>query len=238
MLVDFFKRWTDRPRHSLEESPSAWRPTPIKVGDQTLYEQPLIVFDLETSGLDLQHDTVVALGAVRIADQAIPLGRHLEHVLSVDTPLKPDSQLLHGYSQTDLHNGTAPQVALRELLNYGEGCIWLAFHAEFDRHMLDRALRQHLGIKFQHPLFDVAALAPMLFPEHARPDGGLDHWAQVFGLGTIARHAAAADALLTAEIMLILMEAAHAQGFHTWRQLSEAVQRWRRSRDSIDGPMF
>lgn len=238
MLADFFKRWIDRPRQSMEALPSVWHPAPIKVGDQTLYEQPLIVFDLETSGLDLQHDTVLALGAVHIVDQAIPLGRHMEHVLRVDTQLKPDSQLLHGYSQTDLQNGTAPQVALQELLHYGEGCIWLAFHAEFDRRMLDRALRQHLGIKFQYPLFDVAALAALLFPDHARPDGGLEHWAQVFGLVTIARHSAAADALLTAEIMLILMEAAHARGFHTWRQLSEAVKHWRRDRDSIDGPMF
>lgn len=216
----------------------ALAPSPVIPGNQDILEHPLVVFDLETSGLDVGRDAVLSLGAVRIEGGAIPLAGHLDRVLRVDARLKPDSQLMHGLSQDDLRRGADPAAALAELLAYGGGRIWLAFHAEFDRRMLDRALRQHLGSGFGHPLFDVAALAPMLFPEHDRRDAGLDHWAGIFGLATPARHTAAGDAQLTAEIALVLLHEARRQGLRTWGGLAGALRQWERRRAARGGPMF
>jgi len=212
-------------------------PPAIVPGDQAVLHHPVIVFDLETSGLDMQHDTVLSVGAVRIENNAIPLADHIDAVLRVDAPLKPDSQLMHGLSREDLLRGEPAADALLELLAYGEGCIWLAFHAGFDRRMLDRALRLHLGIGFDQTVFDIAALAPMLFPEHDRPDAGLDHWARSFGLSTASRHTAAGDAMLTAEIALVLLHQAHRCGLETWKQLADALRQWERRLAAAGGPM-
>ena len=210
----------------------------VFAGNQSVLEQPLLVFDLETSGLDLQRDTVLSIGAVRIEHNAIPLTGHVDHVLQTDVSLKADSQLLHGLSREDLKQGAAPAEALRHLLDYGAGCIWLAFHAGFDQRMLDRAMRHHLNIGFRQTLFDIATLAPMLFPEHHVPTSSLDHWAKCLGLDSTARHSAVADAMLTAEITLILLHQAQQQGLHTWQQLAGAARRWRQIQDSSPGPLF
>lgn len=233
-----FKRWVDRLRKQpLSHLPVAMAP-PLVPGEQPVLEQPLIVFDLETSGLDLRRDIVLSLGAVRIEGNAIPLGGQLDRILRVETRLKPDSQLVHGLLQEDLQAGTDPETALCELLAYGNGCIWLAFHAEFDRRMLDRALQRYFGVGFDQTVFDVAALAPMLFPDFARLDAGLDHWADAFGLSTQARHTAAGDALLTAEIMLVLLQEAQRRGLHNWKRLADALREWNHRRASPGGPLF
>lgn len=205
-------------------------------GEQALHEQPVIVFDLETSGLNLRRDVVLSLGAVRIERGTIPLAGQLDCVLRVKASLNPHSQLVHGLRQEDLQAGMEPRRALLQLLDYGAGCIWLAFHAEFDRRMLERALQQHLGLRHMLPVLDVAALAPMLFPQHARLDGGLDHWASVFGLSASARHSAVSDAMLTAEITLILLCEAQRQGLHNWGQLAGALRQWQ-GRQSTDNSM-
>lgn len=212
--------------------------SPIVPGAQSVLQHPLLVFDLETSGLDLRHDTVLSIGAVRVEDNAIPLAGHIDQVLRVETPLKRDSQLLHGLSQDDLAHGRPAADVLQALLDYGDGCIWLAFHAGFDQHMLDRALHRHLRCRFRQTLFDVATLAPMLYPAHHVRGAGLDHWSRVLGLDTPARHNAAGDALLTAELVLILMNQAHRQGMQTWKTLADAMRRWRTQQDGAQGPMF
>lgn len=213
-------------------------PAPVTPGGQLILQQPLLILDLETSGLDMRRDTVLSIGAVRIEDNAIPLAGHIDAVLQVDASLKQDSQLLHGLSPQDLQQGRPAAAALRELLAYGEGCIWLAFHAGFDRRMLERALRKHLNCGFRQPIFDVAALACMLYPELEIADAALDDWAKAFGLDTSARHSAAADALLTAEITLVLLHQAERQGLRTWKQLADVLHQWRLRQDSSSGPMF
>lgn len=213
-------------------------PPPVTPGDQPILEQPLLVFDLETSGLNMQRDQVLAIGAVRIEHNAIALAGHIDSVLQVEASLKPDSQLLHGLSQEDLQRGQPAAPVLQDLMRYGTDCIWLAFHAGFDQDMLDRALRRHLGVGFQQTLFDIATLAPMLFPQHQQRDAGLEHWAHIFALDTSARHSAAADALLSAELALVLLCEAQRQGLTTWQQLAHAQRQWRQRQDGAQGPMF
>lgn len=216
----------------------AWRlhalPVPLEPAGQPLQSQPLVVFDLETSGLNIQKDTVLSAGAVRIEQQAIVLGKPFEAVLRVDTALRADSQLIHGLTRADLAGGEDPQEALLRLLEYGQDAIWLAWHAAFDHAMLQRAVRHWLGLdaaRIPRPL-DLAHLAPMLFPQHAGPQAGLDHWLRAFALDMPARHHAAADAFATAQIALIVLAGARQQGLGTWGELAQALRAWQREREA------
>ncbi|SHF37506.1 DNA polymerase-3 subunit epsilon [Lampropedia hyalina DSM 16112] len=198
----------------------------------SLLEQPLVVFDLETSGLNIHKDVVLAAGAVRIEQQSIVMGKPLECILRVEVPLHAESQLIHGLTQADLARGQEPHLALLELLEFGPDAIWLAYHAAFDHAMLQRAAAHWLGLdgaRIPRPL-DLAYLAPMLFPQHAKPQAGLDHWLQCFALDMPARHHAAADAFATAQIALIVLAQARQQGLHTWAQLADALAAWQRER--------
>ncbi|MFT0548276.1 PolC-type DNA polymerase III [Allopusillimonas ginsengisoli] len=203
----------------------------------TLSGQGLIVFDLETTGLDTRRDEVLSVGAVKVDGQAISLGNVFSRVLATQANLKPDNQLIHGLTRHDLEHGTPPRQALTDLLRYASGRLWIAFHAEFDRRMLQRAMLQWLGIRFDPAPLDLAELAPMLCPGMVAPAEGLDGWLHAFKIGVPARHDAAVDAMVTAELALILLSHARRQGYENWGELNQARQRWRRQQLHPNGPM-
>lgn len=195
-----------------------------------LQTQRFVVLDLETSGLNVDRDIVLSIGAVLIEDGAIDLGRQFECTLQRQLKSVSESVLIHGIAPSELARGTAPAEALLEFMEFAGDCVFLAFHAPFDRRMLSRALKDELGYRLQHPFFDIADLAPMLCPEAAIQRGGLDHWIDFFKLDMPQRHHAAADALATAEIALILFNRARRQDLDNVHQLGERLGYWQRSR--------
>lgn len=194
---------------------------PLIPADQPLGD-PAMVFDLETTGLDTRTDTVISIGAVRLTEQGIALGNSFYQVLDIQVDLQGESQLIHGLTQKDLDKGCDPRQALFDFFHYSQNHIWLAFHAEFDRRMLKNAVLQHLGLIIDPQPIDIAYLAPLLFPELATSHSNLDDWLQVFNLPILARHNAAADALATAELLMILINKAQQLGFKTWGELQNA----------------
>lgn len=197
--------------------------------EQALREQPLVVLDLETTGLDVKRDTVLSVGAVRVGGGGIELGQTFERVLAVQVALKSDAQLFHGFTQADLAAGEDPREVLLELLEWGQDAIWLAWHAWFDEAMLYRSARQWLGLSGAgHRLpkvYDLAHAMPVLFPEHAQLPAQLDAWLQALHLGNSERHHAVADAMATAELALVALARAQAHGFATWGELAAAMER-------------
>lgn len=197
--------------------------TPLVPAEQPLSSTPTMVFDLETTGLNTRTDTVLSIGAVKILpNKGIDLGNSFYQVLDIAVDLAGESQLIHGLTQKDLAAGCAPRQALLDFFTYSKDHIWLAFHAEFDRRMIKNAALQHLGLIVDPQPIDVAYMAPLLFPEFYKPKIGLDHWLEVFNLPMLGRHNATADALATAELLMILINKAQEVGYKTWGELGQA----------------
>ena len=196
--------------------------------DTSLRHQRWVVVDLETSGLNLNRDQVLSIGAMVIEDGAIDLGQAFERTLRrAHNPLSP-SVLLHGLGPETIAAGCEPADALLDFMAFVGDSPLLAFHAPFDQHMLGRALKDSLGYRLQHPFMDVAALAPMLCPHADLREAGLDHWIKHFNLQVEDRHNASADALATAELALILFSRARAQGLDSPLALQQRLNQWQR----------
>jgi len=73
---------------------------------------------------------------------------------------------------------------------------------------------------------DLATVLPALFP--ATENDSLDDWVAHFGLSPIGRHHAIADAYATAQLLMIVLEAAPGFGIETAADLRDAeqAQRW------------
>jgi DNA polymerase-3 subunit epsilon len=115
-----------------------------------------------------------------------------------------------------------PAEALLAFLEYLGKSPLLAFHVAFDQAMIGRALKLHLGYKFEHAWADLAYVAPALYPQLARSYRSLDQWMALFRIGNYARHSALADAQATAELLLALrpqLEARQAMCFQGLRDL-------------------
>ncbi|WP_369989289.1 PolC-type DNA polymerase III [Pseudomonas xanthosomatis] len=203
-------------------------PAPAPLAVCSLREQRWVVLDLETSGLNLNRDQVLSIGAVAIEDGAIDLGHPFERTLHRPEQKTNPSVLIHGLGPSALAAGEDPAEALLELMTFIGDSPVLAFHAPFDQRMLARALKDSLGLRLQHPFFDVAELAPLLNPDTVLREAGLDDWIARFGLEVAARHHASADAQVTAELALILFSQARRQQLDSPLQLEQRLKQWRR----------
>lgn len=207
-------------------------PTCASLSNQPLRQQRWVVLDLETSGLNMNRDQVLSIGAVVIEDGAIDMGQQFERtILRVDHKVSP-AVLLHELAPSAIAAGSEPVEAFLDFMEFVGSSPILGFHAPFDQHMLARALKDSLDYRLQHVFFDVAEIAPMLF-EHANlRHAALDDWTRFFGLHAEERHNASADALVTAELALILFSHARKQQLDSPAILEERLGQWRRRKQS------
>ncbi|MCX7078375.1 MAG: exonuclease domain-containing protein, partial [Pseudomonas sp.] len=78
----------------------------------SLREQRWVVVDLETTGLNLNKDLVLSIGAVVIDDGAIDFSQQFERTLQrIDHKLSP-SVLIHGLGPSAIAAGSDPVEAL------------------------------------------------------------------------------------------------------------------------------
>lgn len=203
---------------------------PAALDERSLCQQRFVVLDLETSGLNLRRDQVLAIGAVVIEHGAIDLSQQFECTLQCAGHQASASTLIHGIAPSAVANGVEPAEALLDFMEFVGDSPLLAFHAEFDRRMLARALKENLDYRLQHAFFDVAELAPLLCPKAKLPHAGLDDWTRHFGLQVQQRHHASADALVTAELALILLSKARQQDLDSLPALLQALNSRRRQR--------
>lgn len=141
-------------------------PKPAPLSEGALRSQRWVVVDLETSGLNLNRDQVLSIGAVVIEDGAVDFSQLFERTLQrPETKLSP-SVLIHGLGPSAIAAGSDPVEALLDFMEYVGDSPLLAFHAPFDQHMLSRALKDSLGYRLTHPFLDVADIAPCCAPKH------------------------------------------------------------------------
>ena len=207
----------------LQHLPAAAEPS-----ECSLREQRWVVLDLETTGLNLNKDRVLSIGAVVIEDGAIDFSQQFERTLQCSELKLGPSVLIHGLGPSAIAAGSDPAQALLDFMEFVGDSPVLAFHAPFDQHMLGRALKDHLGYKLQHLFLDVADIAPLLCPQASIREAGLDEWIDWFKLEVFERHNASADALATAELALILFSRARQQQIHSPLELLQRVRQWKR----------
>lgn len=167
--------------------------------------QRWLVVDVETTGLDMHRDRLLAIGAVVVEGGLIRLDKSFEVVLRQQAPSREANILIHRIAGGEQVDGIEPAEALADFLAFAQKLPCVAFHAAFDETMLRRACRDHLGIDFSPRFVDLAYLAPALFPEAPAALRSLDDWVAYFSIGIRARHRAVADALGTAQLMQALL---------------------------------
>ena len=202
------------------------------VSELPLHKQRFVVVDLETSGLTTLKDKILSIGAVTIEDSAIALGHQFSCTLRRQNLTVSESVLIHQIPPSEVAAGIRPEKALLSFMEYVGSSPLLAFHASFDQRMLVREMEDAFAYQLRHPFYDVAEIAPLLYPEHNMRNPSLDDWVDFFGLQVLQRHNASADAMVTAELMLILLKRAEQQGIEDLATLDISLQNWRRRQQS------
>ena len=204
-----------------------------EVSTQPLQQQRFVVVDLETSGLNTLKDKILSIGAVTIENSAISLGEQFSCTLRRANHAVSESVLIHQIPPSEVAAGVRPEKALLSFMEYVGGSPLLAFHANFDQRMLVREMDDAFSYDLHHAFYDVAEIAPLLYPDHCMRNPGLDDWVSFFGLQVLQRHNASADAMVTAELMLILLRRAQDLGITSLEQLDVSLRNWRRRQQPL-----
>lgn len=168
------------------------------------FETRYVVLNTEATGLDLDRDHLLAVGAI-----AVECGRF--------------SAASGFYAQLQ----PSPADALIALLEFvGKGPV-VVFNAGFNRTMLDNVLQTHLGVAPEWLWLDLRILLPALFPERIEAPVRLADWMRSFDIETFQRHHALGDCWAIAQLFLALQARALAQGALHARALAD-VERARR----------
>jgi DNA polymerase-3 subunit epsilon len=205
-----------------------WQALPSPQPDKAISVSRYVVVDVESSGLNIKKDRLIAIGAVAVTNGKIQLNDSLEIVLQQALVSEKDNILIHGIGGTAQREGVPPVDALLTFLEFLGKDPLIAFHVAFDESMISRAMKTYLGFSFRHAWADLAYVAPALNPQLARRYRTLDDWMWHFRISNYARHNALADALSTAELLLALrqkLEARKAASFHGLKGLERERQR-------------
>ncbi len=182
---------------------------------QYLDDTRWVVLDVESSGLNVASDRLLAIAAIAVHIESkgddknlrIAMGDSFEVVLRNDVQVADKSNiLLHGIGVGAQRRGMEPAAALLAFEHYIGKSPLIAFHAAFDQAMIMRAFDKAWGRRPANPWLDLEPLAAVLHPKvKAR---SLDEWMAKMSITCAVRHQAAADTLATAELLLKLWPAA------------------------------
>lgn len=161
-----------------------------------------VVVDVETSGLIVHEDRLLAIGAVAVHGDRVVIADSFETLVRSEAPSERDNILVHGIGMEAQVSAVPQAEAVTAFLEYVADAPLVAFHASFDQAFLTRATKDRLGIHMNNAWLDLAQLAPALLPDVKAK--ALDEWLLYFGIPVDRRHNAASDALATAMLLLRL----------------------------------
>ena len=190
-----------------------------------------VVLDVEASGLDAARDRLLAVAAIAMrVDWAskrlvIVPGDSFEVVLRQTEASSVDNILLHGIGAQRQRDGVPVREALQALRAYAGASPLLAFHAAFDRTLIERHVRADLGPGWSPRWLDIEQLCAVTHERVAARS--LDEWLQHFGIRCALRHQAAADTMAECELLLRIWPRVAAE-CSNWRDVERlaARQRW------------
>jgi DNA polymerase-3 subunit epsilon len=229
-------RWfAPKPRLSPRQAErlASWRVLPKIETTSMIDHTRLVVVDVETTGLNLMNDTLISIGTVAVVNGRIALGDSFSVVLQQRESSRKENILIHGISGSAQREGVLPADALLAFLEYLGKSPLVAFHVAFDETMIKRAMRQYLGFSFERPWLDLAYVLPTLYPGLMRSHRSLDDWASHFEIRNDDRHNAVADALATAQLLLVAIAQARlaheTRNYDGLRKLERAFHHSRRT---------
>lgn len=191
-----------------------------------LSDTRLVVFDLETTGLNLRKDKPIAIGATAIQGNAVPLSDQYQARIQQDVESSAQAALAHRLARDEIEQAAPPQQVLPEFIDYLADAPRFAYHAAFDDGFMQRSLKSS-GINHRWaPSVDVAQWVLWLHPELGPAPPTLDRalaFARIRRSGR-QRHNALVDASLTAQLVLTLLPKTRAREVHTLQALRQALK--------------
>lgn len=161
-----------------------------------------ICFDLETTGLNVENDEIIEVGAVKVVEGK--LTEQFTCFVNIHKPLSPFITELTGISDMMLlEKGYEKQPVIEEFLKFCDGYALLGHNLMFDYKFMKMGALEY-GFSFEKEGIDTLDLAKKLLPH--LPNKKLGTLCNHYGYNNEKAHRAVYDARATAYCYEKLME--------------------------------
>jgi DNA polymerase III subunit epsilon len=188
-----------------------------------LAELSYTVFDTETTGLDpAGGDEILQIGATRIVNGRLRRPECFDSLVNPQRTIPAASTAIHGIHDAMVaHQPTIAQV-LPAFHAFAADTVLVGHNVAFDMRFL-QLKEAPTGIVFSQPVLDTLLLAAVAQPH--QPSQRLEAIAQRLGVSLLGRHTALGDALVTAEVFLMLLPLLADKGIVTLGEAIAAAQK-------------
>ncbi len=170
--------------------------------DERSINDEIIVFDVETTGLNTMNDRLTEIGAVKL--------RNMQIVDSFQTFVDPERHIpekiteLTGINDSMVADAPSEKQAIEKFMKFcgGNKPVLAAHNAQFDTSFIRNACRRQ-NIDFEFVTIDTLVLCQVMLPNIQRHK--LNHVAKALKLGKFDHHRADSDALMLAKIYIYLV---------------------------------
>ncbi len=162
-------------------------------------ESDFVVFDIESTGLSVNDDKIIEIGAVKICNGKI-IDRFSTFV-NPGIPIPYRIEQLTGINDSMVSDAPAIENILSSFIEFCNGCAVVAHNASFDTGMILRDCK-NIGIEWNPTIIDTVTLSHLLLPHLAKYK--LDYLAKALDISLDNHHRAVDDAECTACIFLKL----------------------------------
>ena len=185
-----------------------------------------VVFDTETTGLDIKNAELLSYGGIAIENKNLLLADSLEMIFQHEDVEVNKTASIHGIMKSHSKEiGVSFEKALERIIHFIGNAVLVGHHVDFDARMLDKVLgTTFLGASVRNKTLDTALLARRLehFNDGYIPKSGeytLDACAERYDIPIVDRHTAAGDAFITGQLLLKLLNKCEARGITTFKDL-------------------
>lgn len=199
-----------------------WALAGVAEGSPLLSTCTFAVVDVETTGMRAAaEDRVTDIAVVLVQGDRTELV--FDSLINPGFPISPQITALTGIDNAMVATAPSFDQAADAILAALAGRVFVAHNVRFDWSFVDAELKRNRGLALDGPRLCTVRLSRRLV--HGLTSHSLDQVTAHFNLDNGARHRAAGDALVTAEILRRLLAMAMEQGAKTLQDLEALLSR-------------
>lgn len=176
-----------------------------------LFDEPTcdeyVCFDCETTGLDVQNDDIISIGAVIIKDNTILSSKKFIRFVKPKTKLQEEAIKVHHIREMDLDDAEDINRVIEEFLEFIGNRKLVGYFLEFDIAMINKYIKPKLGITLPNREYEVSAIYHdykiEMIPQ-SNIDLRFDTLMKDLKIPAMGKHDAYNDAIMTAMMFIKL----------------------------------
>ena len=176
-----------------------------------LFDAPLegeyVCFDCETTGLSVENDDIISIGAVIIKDNTIVASKKFVKFVKPKTKIQDEAIKVHHIRECDLEEAEEIEDVLHEFLAFIGNRTLVGYFLEFDVAMVNKYLKKEIGITLPHKALEVSAIYHDYKIEkipQSNIDLRFDTIMKDLDIPALGKHDAFNDAIMTSMMFLAL----------------------------------